>query len=312
MSFDQVYLNGRVIPSDQATISVSDAGFLHGASAFTTMLAHHGKVFRLDRHLDRLLDTVRMLGLRADVTQDALAAATNELLRAGGEALPDAKVRITVTPGSIQGGPCTVLITAEPLPEYYKQWREKGITVVVASLKQGAGDPTYGYKTGCYLPRILAFREAAAKGAQEALWYTPDNRLAEACFRNVFLVLNGKVLTPPRDTPCLPGIVREAVLELCGQMEMPCDAETPLTVREMLAAHEVFLTGSGIGVCPVVRIERHAVGDEKPGEVTKKIMSAYQELLDRECGGREAASPADRSTVPSSHGISKGSDNEGI
>jgi branched-subunit amino acid aminotransferase/4-amino-4-deoxychorismate lyase len=129
----------------------------------------------------------------------------------------------------------------------------------------------------------MAFREAAEKGAQEAIWFTPDNRLAEACFRNVFLVLDGKVLTPPLDTPVLPGVVREAVLELCAKLDIPADDKTALTVKEMLAAREVFLTGSGVGVCPVVRIERHAVGDEKPGPTARKLQSAYEELVEGEC-----------------------------
>ena len=145
------------------------------------------------------------------------------------------------------------------------------------------GNPVCGHKTGCYLPRVLARQEAAAKGAEEALWYTPDNRLAEACFCNVFLVLDGKVCTPPLATPVLPGIVREAVLELCGALGLECRDDRPLLVDDMLAAGEVFLTASCSGIRPVVRIERHAVGDEAPGPVTRKIMSAYRELLDREC-----------------------------
>ncbi len=144
-------------------------------------------------------------------------------------------------------------------------------------------DSTFGYKTGCYLPRILARREAGLKGMQEALWFTHDNRLAEACFRNVFLALGGKVRTPPRDTPVLPGVTRQAAIELCARLGIACDAESPLTVRQMLAAEEIFLTGSGLGICPVVRVERHAVGDEKPGPVTRKLMAAYDQLLDEEC-----------------------------
>jgi branched-chain amino acid aminotransferase len=129
----------------------------------------------------------------------------------------------------------------------------------------------------------MARQEAAAKGMQEALWFTTDNYLAEACFRNVFLVMDGKVFTPPRETPVLPGVVREAVIELCAALGLTCETDAPLTIRELLAAQEVFLTGSGLGVCPVVRIERHPVGSEKPGPVTMKIMDAYEQLLRVEC-----------------------------
>lgn len=281
MTTNNVYLNGRMVPADEAKVSVFDSGFLHGVSAFTTMLAHKGRVFRLDRHVARVLETVELLGLRIDATKETLTGATFGLLEANG--LLEARVRMTLTPGSADGGETTTLITAKALAEHPRQWYEKGITVVVSPFKQSCGDPTCGYKTGCYFPRVLARKEAAARGAEEALWFTVDNRLAESCFNNVFLVLAGRLHTPPRDTPVLPGIVRQAVVELCEELEIPCDAESPLTVKEMLAAEEMFLTGSITGIRPVVRVERHAVGQEKPGQVTKKLMSAYSEMLEREC-----------------------------
>jgi len=281
MSKNQVYLNGKIVPADEARVSVWDSGLLHGASAFTTMLAAGGVVFRLDRHLRRVMGTVELLKLRTGATAEALAAGVSAVLAAN--ELIDARLRITLTPGSVKGGEPTTLITAEALPEYPPQWYEKGISVVVSSFKQVAGDPTDGQKTGCFLPRVLARQEAAAKGAEEALWYTPDNRLAEACFSNVFLVVGGKVLTPPRDTPVLPGIVREAVLELCRELGIDADDQTTLTVRQMLGCEEMFLTASCAGIRPVVSVERHVVGDGAPGPVTKKLMDAYRRLVDREC-----------------------------
>jgi len=276
-----VHLNGRIVPADQAVISAADAGFLHGASAFTTMLAHKGTVFRLDRHLSRLTDTVRKFSLRTDATAESLTDATSGLLAAN--ELTEGRVRITLSPGNVGEDKPTTLITAEPLPEYPAHWYREGITVAVASFKQPVSDPACGHKTGCYFARVLARQEAAARGAEEALWYTPDNYLAETCFCNVFLVLGGKVHTPALSTPVLPGIVREAVIELCGQLKIRCDAETSLTVRQMLTAEEVFLTASCSGIRPVARIERHSVADEKPGRITRKIMSAYNDLLDSDC-----------------------------
>ncbi len=276
-----VYLNGQIVPAAKAMISVSDVGFLHGASTFTTMLAHNGKVFRLDRHLSRLLGTVEFLSMATDATTEGLASAVEQLLEAN--ELSQARLRITLSPGSIHGGGPTTVVTAEPLPQYPTEWYEKGITVVVSSFRQLSGDPAFGHKTGCYLPRIMGRSEAAAKGAEEALWFTPENILAEACFNNVFLVLDGVVHTPSVDTPVLSGIVREVVFELCDELGIEFDCETVLTVKEMLAAKEIFLTGSTTGIRPVARVERHAVGDEKPGPITQKLMSAYRDLLDREC-----------------------------
>jgi branched-subunit amino acid aminotransferase/4-amino-4-deoxychorismate lyase len=276
----KVMFNGQLIPAVEAKVSIDDPGFLHGASVFTTMLAHNGTVFRFERHLARLAETIRVLGLQVQATTGELVRDMYALLHANG--LARARCRITLTPGPPGGDPATI-ITAKPLPEYPPQWYDNGIGVVVTALKQHTGDPIFGYKTGCYLPRILALAEASAKGAQDALWYTTDNRLAESCFSNVFLVLGGKVCTPPRDTPVLPGVVREAVIELCAADGLECDESTPLTVKEMLRADEIFLTNSTMGIRPVTRVEKHSVGDELPGPITRKLMAAYRNLLDREC-----------------------------
>jgi len=282
MSQPSVYLNGKIVPAEQAWLSIHDAGFLHGASAFTTMRAHNGVVFRLASHLARLLETVEAMGLKTSADAIGLAGATRELLAAN--ELREAQLRVTLSPGSVRGEAApTTLITAAPLGEHPKAWYEQGITVVISPFKQSSADPACGHKTGCYFPRVLARQNAAERGAEEALWYTLDNRLAEACFSNVFLVLEGAVRTPPLATPVLPGIVRQAVIELCGQLGIPCDPQGNLTVREMLAAQEIFVTNSLSGIRPVAKVELHSVGEGKPGPITKKLMGAYQDLLDREC-----------------------------
>ncbi len=285
MNETKVMLNGEMIPASEAKISIADPGFLHGASVFTTMLARNGVVFRFERHLARIAETLRLFGLNVDASTGQLVRGMYDVLDANG--LADARCRITLTPGPPDGKP-TTLITANQLPQYPAEWYDKGVNVIVTALKQVSGDPIFGSKTGCYLPRIMARQEAATKGAEDALWFTADNHLAESCFSNVFLVMDGKVLTPPRDTPVLAGIVRETVIELCNSEELniDCDDETPLTVDEMLAADEIFLTSSTMGIRPVVRVEKHAVGQEVPGKITKKLMAAYQELLDRECDNK--------------------------
>ena len=281
MSEKKVYLNGNIVPAGDAKISVADAGFLHGASVFTTMLAHNGVVFRLERHLERLLDTVRLFDLRVEATPESLRAGVAELLVANG--LAEARVRITLSPGPVGLDEPTTVITADALPEYPRQWYTEGISVIVSTFRQMSGSPVTGVKSGCYFPRVLARQEAAGKGAEEALWYTPDHHLAEACFCNVFLVVGGIVHTPPPETPVLAGVVRQAVFEICRDAGVECDARTPLTVHDMLAAEEIFLTSSCAGIRPVVRVEAHDVGDGKPGAITRKIMPAYRDLLESEC-----------------------------
>jgi branched-chain amino acid aminotransferase len=295
MPADSVHLNGRIVPAGQAAVSVFDAALMHGASVFTTMLARNGTVFRLDRHLARLMETAARMNLRTEATADGLASATRELLEANG--LKEARLRITLSPGSTHGeedSATTTLITADPLAGNPSRWYNQGIRVIVSSFRQFRGDPLGGFKTGCYLPRVLARREAAAKGAEESIWYTQDNYLAEACFCNVFLVLGGKVLTPPLETPVLAGIVRQAVLELCATLGVDCDERTSLTIHQMLAAEEMFLTSSISGIRSVIAVEKHDVGDGKPGPLTQRLMASYEELLNKECGQAGGMQGAER------------------
>ena len=280
MADNYVHLNGRLVPSDQAVVKVSDAGFLHGASSFTTMRAHNGVVFRLGDHLARLLGTTDVLGLRTGATDETLPAAVSELLAAN--KLDDARLRITLTPGGFGGEP-TVVITAEALPEYPPAWYSDGIDVSITELRQSPTDIASGRKTGCYFPRILAMRTAAAKKAQEALWFTPAGHLAEGCFCNVFVRSGDELLTPPLDTPVLDGILRGVVMELCETLSIKCSDTTPLLGRELLEADEVFMTSSCSGIRPVVRVEDHAISDGKVGPITMELMQAYKDLLEIEC-----------------------------
>ena len=273
----KVYLNGKIIPISKATVSVADQGFLHGISTFTTMLAKNGAVVGFDYHLKRISETVKMLGLQVDVTSGELIKAAYDVLDAN--KLTDARMRITLTPGTGKDD-STVLVTAEALAPVNQDFYKHGIKAIVSSFKQTPGDPVYGFKTGCYLTRILARQEAAAKNADDAIWFTTDNLLAEACFANIFLVNNGMVLTPPRQTPVLPGFVRQCVLDICHELDIPVEDNTPLDINDLLAAEEVFFTGSCAGIVPVRQVEQHVVGSGEPGGITKKIRDRYLAKLE--------------------------------
>lgn len=281
MTDGYVYINGQVVPESEATLSVFDTGFLHGASVFTTLRSHNGKAFRLDRHIGRLLEMADKIGIRHDTTDEKLTSAVAEVLKAND--ISEGRIRITISPGPVGLEKPTVVVTASPLEAYPKWWYEKGIGVIISGVRQFTGDPTAGLKTGCYLPRVLARQAAAIAGAQEALWFTENGHLAEACFCNVFIVHDGEVSTPPLTTPVLPGIIRQTVIELCDKLAIPCQTDKPITGEDVSAADEMFLTSSTAGVCPVVRIDRNPVSDEKPGPITKKLLNTYEQLLEEEC-----------------------------
>src|SRR5262249_33735627 len=156
--------------------------------------------------------------------------------------------------------------------------------------KQNTESPLTGHKTTSYLDRLIALREAqqakdpatgASAFAGESLWFTAQgNMLAEGSISNVFLIdKEGLLVTPPLIVPgktnqrlCLPGITRQVVIELATTLSI-LPHERMLTIQDVLAAREVFLTNAIMGVMPVTRVEQHVVADGKPGELTRRLMT---------------------------------------
>jgi len=277
-------INGRLVPAEQAHVSVFDSGFTQGIGLFETMRAYNGRVFRLDRHLERLRNSARALGWTA--VPEAADLRENVGRVVGATELADARVRLTVTTGSLRadaGEPqLTIVATAAPNVKYPPEYYQKGATVLVSDYRQNPDDPTTGHKTTSYFARLTALRLAHARGAAEAMHFTHDGRLAEGAISNVFLVRQRELLTPPLDTPVLPGITRACVTELAAELRIAVH-ERPLTIHELLAADEVFLTNAMMELLPVVRVEREPIGTERPGEVTRELYEAYGRLVEKEC-----------------------------
>jgi D-amino acid aminotransferase len=284
-----VLLHGEIVEAAEARVSVFDAGLAHGAGLFETVRVYHGNPFRLDEHLRRMRQSGQRLGIALPWDDAELTRGVERVLQAN--ELRDARLRITATPGDARTAesspedaspPATLLIAAQAFDSYPAEHYRRGMTVCVSSFKQSRNDPLAGHKTLSYFPRLLALREAHARQCGEALWFTADNRLAEGSISNVFLVSNEKLLTPPLDTPVLPGVARKVVLEGAAAERIAAE-ERALTIDDLLAADEVFLTNVILEVMPVCRVERHAVGDEKVGEITRRLHEAYRRMAAREC-----------------------------
>jgi branched-subunit amino acid aminotransferase/4-amino-4-deoxychorismate lyase len=299
----QDWINGTF---GEASISIRDTGLLHAAGLFTTMRADEGRVFRLDRHLARLRESCQALFIPIQYNDEQLTDATNELLARN--ELPDARLRITVTRGAAASNPNrglflqpTVFITATALEPYPAEYYERGLTVMlVDEQKLNPYDIQAGHKTLNYFSRLAALREANRRGAGEALWFNIHNYLQSGSISNVFIVKDNQLITPP--TPAemldsavreaspyprsavLPGIMRGAVLALAASAGIAIKLEA-IDVNLLLDADEVFVTNSIMRVMPVCRIERSAIGGDRPGPVTLRITELISDLIDRERRG---------------------------
>ncbi len=293
----QISLNGKMIDDQQAKISVTDAGLQHGVGLFETMGVYHGRVFRLEAHLNRLLSSVRQLGLARDVNLDEYRQAVRQTIQYNH--LERARLRLTVTGGSVsllesdssgRSSKPTVLVVAQDPTTYDPGYFEQGILAVIGPAKANPFDILAGHKTLSYWHRLMTLRQAAAVGSGEVIWLNTTNHLASGAVSNIFLVKDEQLWTPyargeevdrALPAPVLPGVTRAAVMDVAAVMGIPVNRKM-LGVSDLLGADEVFLTNSSWLVLPVTRIEQKSIGGGQVGPMTHQIRTAVLKLVERE------------------------------
>ncbi|MDY6916498.1 MAG: aminotransferase class IV [Chloroflexota bacterium] len=280
-----VYLNGRLMPADEARVSPLDRGLLYGYGLFETVRSYGGRVFRLDRHLARLMGGAETLALASGLDPAQLEQAMYRTVEANG--LADARIRLTVTAGAGERslgmpspGSLTILVVAEPL-HLPSRIYDEGISAAVVSVRRNSQSPVSSIKSLNYLDGLIARAEAETRGADEAVLLNERGYLAECSSSNIFLVSSGKLLTPSVASGILPGVTREAVLEVAAEVGIE-SVEGDVLPDELARADEVFITTSVREVVPVVAVDGRLAGSGKPGPVTGRLATAYRELVRRE------------------------------
>jgi len=280
---ERVFLNDKLVDIDKACISVSDSGLLYGTGLFETMRSYNGVVFSLKDHLDRLFFSANALSIKPP-HRKFITEAIYQVLKEN--KLTDARMRLTLTGGpmaeSEQERQPTILITATKLVPYPAEYYTKGVLVVLCPFRQNPTEPTCGHKTTSYFSRMIALKWAHQRRAAEALWFTVDNRLAEGCISNVFLVKDSVLYTPPIETPVLAGVARKTVCQIAINNSIEL-VEKNLYIDDCLSADEVFLTNVIMQIMPISSIEKHTVGKGEPSPTTKKLQKGYEEIIKSEC-----------------------------
>lgn len=283
-----IYLNGRLVPRSEAKLSVFDHGFLYGYGLFETMRAYNGRVFRLDRHLTRLYRSAEILGLASRLAAFDLETACLEILQAN--ELKEARLRLTVTAGegdmTPDPGTCsslTVLVTAKNLVPLPPQKYELGFRAALSSVRRNSQSPLSRLKSSCYLDNILARMEAKAVGADEAILLNERGHLAEGSTSNIFVVSKGMLITPSLESGVLPGITREAVLEIAQASNIKT-VERQVELRELTEAEEAFITNSILEIMPLTWFGGKAIGTSGLGKLTKDFIAAYRKLVNETRG----------------------------
>ena len=262
-----VWLNGRLVDGDEARLPIDDHGLVVGDGAFETLKTTGGLPFAVTRHLRRLGRTLEALAI--DVPDfEMLRAAIDETVTAGGHA--ESRIRVTVTAGSgslgsgMPGGTPSIFVAVTELkPEAVPI----AITVPWTRNERGA---TAGLKTTSYAENVRALRVAHEAGASEALFANTRDELCEGTGTNLFVVVDGQVLTPPLSSGCLAGVSRELLIEAADVTEqmLPFDVLT--------TADEVFLTSTTRDVQGLTKVDDREL---MVGPITKKMAAIFDEIL---------------------------------
>jgi branched-chain amino acid aminotransferase len=276
-----VYVSGAYRPAAEAAVSVFDHGLLYGDGVFEGIRAYNRRVFKLERHIDRLFDSAKAIRLEIPHTHAEVCAIVLETCRQN--AIDDGYIRLVVTrgPGDLGIDPrkCArpeLIVIARQLTIYAAA--ASGIRMVTSTFRRNAPDATSpSIKSLNYLNNILARIEANDRGADEALMLDGQGYVAEATVDNFFIVTDHALVTPPTATN-LKGVTRETLLSLAASLNIRAE-ERPFTLFDVWTSKEAFISGTGAEVVPVLSVDGRTIGSGEVGAVTRRVIAAYHQLV---------------------------------
>lgn len=283
-----IWVGGEFRAGESLAVSALDRAFEHGLGLFETFRTWNGKPVLWPRHRERLIRSARELNLALDLDRLPTERSIQELVQASGLSGEDARVRLTLSGGSPDGSPGLVWMKASALPPLLGA---PGATVR-ASWHIAASNPLAGFKTLNHWDHRIALERAHAAGFDEALSITDEGMVYEGTRTNLFALFAGQIHTAPvgPEIPCLPGVMREVLIEQAARAGREVWSAEPLTLDQLHGADEVFLTNAVRGVVPVLQLGPHGVDHPlgvrvlpAPGSLTVRLWN--QTRLWLEAGG---------------------------
>lgn len=279
-----VNINGRLTDAAHAAISPFDHGFLYGYGVYETLRTYNRVPFLFDRHMKRLRASADAIYVPMPVTDGEMLKRIEDTMAAV-PGLQEGYIRILLTRGAGDfsydqkaAAEPTLAIIVKNFPEPLAEKFEKGIKIAFVSvMRNHPASVNPRIKSNNLLNNALAMQEALAKGAEEALLRNHRGEIAECSQSNFFIVRNGAALTPPLDAGLLAGITREFVFE-AGRTAGVRVAEAVLKDDDVLGAEEAFITGTTREVTPVVQIGDRAIGNGRPGPITKRLLETFRAM----------------------------------
>jgi branched-chain amino acid aminotransferase len=279
---EKIWMNGELVDWADAKVHVGVHGLHYGTGVFEGIRCYDTPkgpaVFRLVDHLQRLHDSARLLYMEIPYSVEELRQASHELISVNG--LPECYLRPIAFYGygelgvSTQGNPVDVVLMSWPWGAYLgEEGQRLGIRAKVSTWKRVGPNviPHVAKATGIYLNSMLAVMEAQRAGYDEAILLTDDGYVADGSGENIFVVKDGRILTPPLSTSILPGITRGTIIEIAQELGYAVE-EAHLIRTDLYLADEVFMVGTAAEVTPLRSVDDQELG---VGPVTMELQQAY-------------------------------------
>lgn len=279
----QIFLAGKLVPKEQAVVSVFDHGLLYGDGVFEGIRVYGGKVFLEDEHVIRLYESALAIRLVIPMTQAEMKQAVRDTVAANN--IIDGYVRLVVTRGAGTLGidPARtanpqVIIIADTISLYPQELYDNGLKLITAStMRNHSAALSPRIKSLNYLNNILAKIEGTDAGTVEALMLNHKGEVAECTGDNIFIIKDGVLKTPPPEAGILEGLTRNAVMKLATEAGIEVQ-QTPLVRHDIFIADECFLTGTAAEVIAVVSLDGRTIGTGKPGPITGNLLERFRKL----------------------------------
>ncbi len=280
----KIYIDGTLHEEADAKISVFDHGLLYGDGVFEGIRFYNNRVFELEDHISRLFDSAKSILLNIPMSEAEVSQALIETIRENG--LTKGYVRLIITRGKgtlglnpFQCQKSSIIIIASSIALYPEEKYQTGLVMVTCSTRRPTpASLSPQVKSLNYLNNVMAKVEAINGGGEEGLMLNEQGFVAECTGDNIFIVRNGEIITPPVSAGSLDGITRQLVFRICQNLGIPI-REANLTRHDIYIAHECFLTGTAAEVIAAIELDRRTIGNGKPGEITKKVISEFRELV---------------------------------
>jgi D-alanine transaminase len=265
------FLNGDIMPIEEARVPIEDRGYQFADAVYEYLAGYKGRLFALEQHLDRLEHSMRVLNF-PNVSRDMVRNALEETLKQSG--IEDAGVYLQISRGvaprfhpfPAHAKP-QIVITVRQAPRTPPEHIQNGIrAITVTDIRWGRCD----VKTVQLLANVLAKQQALEAGVQDAIFISSEGIVREGTASNLFIRQAERLLTHPANHRILSGITRSVLIDICNEHGIEV-REQFFDLKALLAAQEVFLTGTATEVLPVIEIDGRTIADGRPGEVTRKL-----------------------------------------